>query len=395
MEGRTEKKKKRIVKHAKDPRCFEESEEYNLNRYPQKAATEGRVYYRQRAGGRIVKTEVTLEQWKELYNYNKKCYRCNLDYYDEDYFSRMPEFYDDDGEEDDPMEHFSDFESRFCESDNVERMDREKLLSKLTKLGKTLYRLYYQKQMRQDEIAGRLHVKQYRVSRWLQELDEAIGKELLDDGERSETDIEVEYRYSRYRKTGRLECFEDVTFEDFLSNLQPWEENRLRRWFYSEKELYRYGIRFLIRFRLEESGEINVYREVFKLKDLQVRGYFMSEMEELPTVYQRLFLCLEKEIERRAERFSEPRARGHEAFIEELTEISKNAGTSPEEYFETRFLPFYRERTAKKRLEFAAKELGFFVVKEGDRRPIPEQIESAIAKLPAKERKCWQNLAAK
>lgn len=103
---------------------------------------------------------------------------------------------DDDGEEDDPLEHYADFESRFCETDNIERMDREKLLSKMTNIGKNLCHLYYIKGMKQDEIAAELHTKQYRISRLLKELDEAIGKESLDDGERTETDIQVKVKNS-------------------------------------------------------------------------------------------------------------------------------------------------------------------------------------------------------
>lgn len=383
------------VKHAKDPRCCEENEDYYLNRRIVKAPTEGMVYYYQRVDGIITKAEVTLHQWKKLYNYNRKVLRSSLKYYDEDYWRRFPVFTDEDGEEDDPLEHYSDFDSRFCETDNIERMDREKLLSKMTKTGRSLYNLYYIKEMKQDEIATKLHTKQYRISRLLKELDEVVGKELLDDGERTETDIQVEYIYNRYRKTGKIETYEEVMFEDFLSNLQDWEEARLLKWFYSEKELYRYGIKFLIRYRYENYKGRNIYRELFELKDLQVRGYFMSEMTELPLEYQWLFIYLEKEIEKRAERFKQPKEKKHEEFIRLLLSISKKAQMSPQQYFETKFLPFYNERVAKKNIEFASKELGVHFVKENDRRSIVEQIESVISKLPAKERKRWQAMRNK
>ena len=55
------------VKHVKDPRCWEENEDYYLNRRIVKAHTKDKVYYYQRVDGIIVKTEVTLYQWKELY----------------------------------------------------------------------------------------------------------------------------------------------------------------------------------------------------------------------------------------------------------------------------------------------------------------------------------------
>lgn len=382
--------RKNKMRHVKDPRCREENEDYYLNRRIVKAPTDGMVYYYQRIDGILVKTEVTLYQWKKLYNYNRKVLRSSQKYYDEDYWRRFPVFTDEGGEEDDPLDHYADFDSRFCEIDNIERLDREKLLSRMTKTGRKLYHLYYVKEMKQDEIAAELHTKQYRVSRLLKELEEVISKELLDDGERTETDIQVEYMYNRYRKTGKLETYEEVIFEDFLSNLQDWEEARLLKWFYSEKELYRYGIKFLIRYRYENYNGRNIYRELFKLKNLQVRGYFMSEMTELPVMYQWLFMYLEKEIEKRAERFEQPKEKKHEEFLRLLSKISKKAQMFPQQYFETKFLPFYNERVAKKNIEFASKELGVHFVKENDSRSIVKQIESVISKLPAKERKRWQ-----
>lgn len=198
------------VKHIKDPRCWEENEDYYLNRRIVKAHTKDKVYYYQRVDGIIVKTEVTLYQWKKLYNYNRKVLRSSQKYYDEDYWRRFPVFVDDDGEEDDPLEHYADLDSRFCEIDIVERLDIESLLSKMTKIERKLYHLYYVKGLSQDEIAARLHTEQYRISRLIKELDEIVGKELLDDGERTETDIEVEYIYNRYRKTGNLSCIISV-----------------------------------------------------------------------------------------------------------------------------------------------------------------------------------------
>ena len=62
--------KKRVQHHAKDVMCYKENEEYYLNRFPKKAKTEGMVYYFQKIDGVVVKTEITIAQWKELYLFN-------------------------------------------------------------------------------------------------------------------------------------------------------------------------------------------------------------------------------------------------------------------------------------------------------------------------------------
>ena len=59
--------KKRVQLHAKDVMCYQENEEYYLNRFPKRAKTEGMVYYFQKIDGVIIKTEITIEQRKELY----------------------------------------------------------------------------------------------------------------------------------------------------------------------------------------------------------------------------------------------------------------------------------------------------------------------------------------
>lgn len=162
MNGELSKKK---IKHAKDLRCCEENEEYYLNRHIVKALTAGLVFYYHKVGGKIVKTEGTEYQWKKLYNFNRKVLRSSQKYYDDNYYRRMPVFSDDDGEEHDPLEHYADYNSRFYETDNVARMDRKKLLSKMTDFGRKFYQLYYINGLNQSEIANELNIKQYQVSR--------------------------------------------------------------------------------------------------------------------------------------------------------------------------------------------------------------------------------------
>ena len=79
--------------------CYQENEEYCLNRLPKKAKTEGMVYYFQKIDGVVVKTEITVEQWKELYLFNKRLYRSNLKHYDDRYFSRFLSYQNEDGDE--------------------------------------------------------------------------------------------------------------------------------------------------------------------------------------------------------------------------------------------------------------------------------------------------------
>ena len=183
--------------------------------------------------------------------------------------------------------------------------------------------------------------------------------------------------------------------EDFLSNLLPEEDERIRCWFYTESELYRYGIKFLLRYKLEDYSTRNVYTEIFSLKVLSARGYFLQFMTDLPLEYQWLYLHLQKEIERRQELFKKPKPRKHNRFIKELKAIAKKANTTPMEYFKDTFLPYLNKKYSKQNLSFAKKELGFYVVKEDDKIPISEQLEKVITSLPKKEQKRLEALKRK
>ena len=387
--------KKRVQIHAKDVMCYQENEEYYLNRFPKRAKTEGMVYYFQKIGGVITKTEITIEQWKKLYLFNKRLYRSNLKHYDDRYFARFPIYQDEDGDEADPMEYQADTESFYTEANTCERLDLQNILMGLTEEQQDIYTLSYIQDFTQEEIAKTLNLEQYQVSRILKELDEIIYTAKLDNGTRDEITLKVDYAYDYYRRTGKLEHLENVAIEDFLSNLLPEEDERIRCWFYTESELYRYGIKFLLRYKLEDYSTRNVYTEMFSLKDLSARGYFLQFMTDLPLEYQWLYLHLQKEIEGRQELFKKPKERKHARFIKELKAIAKKANTTPMEYFEKTFLLYLESKCSKQNLAYAKKELGFYVVKENDLTPIPEQLKKVIKSLPKKVRERLESLKRK
>lgn len=387
--------KKRVKLHAKDAICYQENEEYYLNRFPKKAKTEGMVYYFQKIDGVVVKTEITVEQWKELYLFNKRLYRSNLKHYDDRYFARFPIYQDEDGDEVDPMEYQADVESFYAEADACERLDMQNILSALSKERRKIYLLSYIQDYSQEEIAQELRIQQYQVSRILKELDEIIYTAKLDDGTCDEITLKVDYTYDYYRRTGKLEHLENVTMDDFLSNLLPEEDERIRLWFYTESELYRYGIKFLVRYKLDDYSNRNVYTEMFSLTDLFARGYFMQFMTDFPLEYQWLYLHLQKEIERRQKLFPKPKERRYERFIKELKAIAKKANTTPMEYFKNTFLPYLENRCSKQTLAYAKKELGFYIVKEDDATPISVQLEKVIKSMPKKEQEKFVALKRK
>lgn len=387
--------KKRIQLHAKDVMCYQENEEYYLNRFPKRAKTEGLIYYFQKIDGVVVKTEITVEQWKKLYLFNKRVYRSNLKQYDDRYFARFTIYQDEDGDDADPMEYQAEVESFYAEADVCEKLDIQNILSKLSEEQQKIYSLSYMQDYTQEEIAQELRIQQYQVSRILKEIDEIICTAKLDDGTRDEITLKVDYAYDYYRRTGKLEHLENVVMDDFLSNLIPEEDERIYCWFYTESELYRYGIKFLVRYKLEDYSTRNVYTEMFSLKDLSARGYFLQFMTDLPLEYQWLYLHLQKEIERRQELFKKPKAYKHNHFIKELKAIAKKANTTPMNYFKNTFLPYLKGKYSKQNLAYAKKELGFFVVKEDNSTPISKQLKKAIKSLPKKERERLEPLKRK
>ena len=164
------------------------------------------------------------------------------------------------------MEYQADTESFYTEANACERLDLQNILIGLTEEKQNIYTLSYIQDFTQVEITKTLNLEQYQVSRILKGLDEIIYKAKLDDGTRDEITLKVDYIYDYYRRTGKLEHLENVAMEDFLSNLIPEEDERIRCWFYTESELYRYGIKFLVRYKLEDYSNRNNYRKCFLCK---------------------------------------------------------------------------------------------------------------------------------
>ena len=80
----------------------------------------------QKIDGVVVKTKINIEQWKELYLFNKPLYRSNLKHYDDRFFARFSLYQDEDGDEADPMEHQADTESFYTKMiDTKSLMTRE------------------------------------------------------------------------------------------------------------------------------------------------------------------------------------------------------------------------------------------------------------------------------
>jgi DNA-directed RNA polymerase specialized sigma subunit len=153
--------KKRVHLHAKDVMCYQENEEYYLNRFPKRTKTEGMVYYFQKIDGVIIKMEITIEQWKELYLFNKRLYRSNLKHYDDRYFSRFPIYQYEDGDEAAPMEYQADTESFYTEANTCERLDLQNILMGLSEEQQDIYTLSYIQDFTQEEIAKTLNLEQY------------------------------------------------------------------------------------------------------------------------------------------------------------------------------------------------------------------------------------------
>ena len=117
---------------------------------------------------------------------------------------------------------------------------------------------------------------------------------------------------------------------------------------------------------------------MFSIKDLSVRGYFWEYMTELPPEYQWLYLYLQKEIEKREERFEKPKKVNYDKFITELINVSKKAKIKPLEYFESKIVPFIEQKQEKRNTDYFKSAFNLYIVKENDSMPILERIEKIM-----------------
>lgn len=299
----------------------------------------GGRYYRNR-DYYILPVNVPPETYAELteqdrveHNNNHKHDRRYLDV--ERYYRQRGEIAEDDRETN-AWDCVADERTLNYETDRVEEIDKQALLSAFTQTERIIVQLY-EEGVSQKYIAKQIGKTQSYVSKKLEKLLDKIEYERLNDGSRTEKEIEFEIAWKKFVYSHKMPKEIDVIAETFNYIIGERMLEELLIYFYSFREYYRYAYRLLYTYEydpdVDNLGKINelplVFREIF----------YYQEIDEQADIFIWLYYCLVTEMERRRKITPDPNQAVYERVITEQEETAKRVGMTKEKFMQDRFIP--------------------------------------------------------
>ncbi|MDE7164771.1 MAG: hypothetical protein K2O04_05035 [Clostridiales bacterium] len=315
---------------------------YHLNKKKQPAKTEGKYlyYYPCKKGapdihigdkGYVV-IEVTETEWEALfeldrfeYNNTHKFQRHTVIVVDRDENFLTPK----------EEEKRIDKGIHFTHTLN-DQVDKERLISKLTKKEQEIYLSCIEDEIPQAQVAGELGVTQGYISAVLKKIETKLFTYEM----KCRTPNDVVWKcWNMFVRKGEMPMFIDVEIEFVLralfGDLMPF-----LHWFYSVGEL----CRFILRYYLFDEDKIDAdIARYLQIADEPARKHFEDRYgDELPII-QGVYVRLCLEIKRRKNAGLHNTNKAVVGIFVAIDKLAKKLNTTPEEFMTQRFYPFIAE----------------------------------------------------
>lgn len=300
----------------------------------------GGMYYRNR-DYYIIPVKVTPEVYAQLMKRDKKEHNNNHKhdrrYLDVERYYRQRGEIDEDDRETNAWECVADKKTLNFENDIIGELDKQALLSTLSKSDRIIVKLY-EAGVGQKHIAKKIGKTQSYVSKRLERLLDLIESERLNDGSRTKKEIEFELAWKKFIYSHKMPKDVDVVLETFnyLIGERMYEE--LLIYFYSFREYYRYAYRLLYLYEYnpdeDNLGRINKLPLIFR------KIFYYQKLDEQADVFIWLYYCLVTEMERRKKITPDPNQAVYERLIDEQKKRAKRVKMTSEQFMEERFVPY-------------------------------------------------------
>ncbi len=243
---------------------------------------------------------------------------------------------DEDDRETNAWECVADKKTLNLENDIIEELDKQALLSTLPKSDRIIVKLY-EAGVGQKFIAKAIGKTQSYVSKRLERLLDLIEAERLNDGSRTEKEIEFELAWKKFIYSHKMPKNVDVILETFNYLIGERMLEELLIYFYSFREYYRYAYRLLCLY--EYNSEDDVLGLINDLSLIFRKIFYYQKLDEQAELFIWLYYCLVTEIERRKKITPEPNQAVYERLIDEQEKTAKRVKMTSEEFIEERFIP--------------------------------------------------------
>ncbi len=285
--------------------------------------------------------EVTFEQWGKLRYFDLKDYEAARDEYEGTEY---------DVHKKDKYRNVFDFMLQQWDNHNHEQfwinaLDLERVLNKMSDEDLDIYIMHKEQHLKQKQIAAMLGKSEAHLTRRMKVIEDAIERDMLDDGERTETQIKAELEYRKYLRSGKTESFVDVYVYDFL--LAFPQEVLLRYLF-----VFR-GQQYLIRFCFLWVYEYFVLKDkpMFKAREVLGRYSYQIYKKYIANKHlwsKQLFIAVESELQRLLKSYGIKDSKPNEKFIKMVQKSAAARGLTVAEYRDKILFPHGKEKIIKR-----------------------------------------------
>lgn len=313
-------------------------ESYYTNHTETKGGKSVRVYDKHVSKRSV---EVTLEQWNALHEGDCEDYKVNRREYEKlEYEPKKNDKYI--STLDTLLQHWDRFEH---EQFWVNALDLESVLNTFTDEDLDIYLYAKEKHLKQKQIAVLIGKSESYVTRRMKVIEDTIERDMLDNGERTKTEIGALLEYNKLIRTGKTDSFADVYVYDFLLAIPQEMQIRYLFLFRGQQSLIKFLFLWVYEyFSTEEKTELRA-REVLNKQSQQLYKKYTIKLK--PWAKQ-LFIAAEMEVERLVKRYGIHDSKPDEKFLKTVQKAATAKGMTVTGYRDKVLFPHGREKIIKR-----------------------------------------------
>lgn len=281
--------------------------------------------------------EVTLEQWEKLHAGDEEDYTTNRREYEKlEYEPKINDRY------------VCTFDVQLQQWDRhnheqfwVNALDLERVLNTFTDEDLDIYLYAKEKHLKQKQIAVLIGKSESYVTRRMKVIEDAIEIDMLNDGERTKTEINALLEYNKFIRTGKTDSFTDVFVYDFLLAIPQEMQIGYLFLFRGQQSLIKFLFLWVYEyFSTEEKTELRA-REVLNKQSQQ---FYKKYAIKLKPWAKQLFIAVEKEVERLIKRYGIRDSKPDEKFIKAVQKAATAKGMTVAYYRDKVLFPHGKEK---------------------------------------------------
>lgn len=284
-----------------------------------------------------ISVEVTLEQWNALHKGDCEDYKVNRREYEKlEYEPKKNDRYV--STLDVMLQHWDKFEH---EQFWVNAFDLEKVLNTFSDEDLDIYLYAKEKHLKQKQIASILGRSEAYITRRMKVIEDTIEYDMLNNGERTKTEITALLEYNRFIRIGKTDSFADVFVYDFLLAIPQEMQLRYLFLFRGQEHLIKFCFLWVFKYFTVKEKSILIARECLNKQSYQL---YKKHAVKLKTWTKQLFIAVEMEIERLVKQYGIKDSSPNEKFIKTVQKAAAAKGMTVAEYRDKILFPHGKER---------------------------------------------------